>query len=307
MRPAARRRPLLVQAAATGRRGPSQPASGPAAPAPRAGGGRTVQGVLDAIRRSPLGLDLPSNYPGLASVASALVRCAGPSSAAPRRRGGPPGGRRPRPAPARRGPRSARARPGSAPAPGRRRRRRRRAARRPPRAARFVRPPRRRARPSLLNKRPQAHCVRPEQFPVPAHANAQDEEEITEAAVRLVREHGLLDAKAMVASDLGVSCPLLLILVRWIEGCASQTTTGARPGPARARSGLEDLGSAPPRPELAAPRAPRLDARPARAPAPEPRPSPRETRPAPRRAAAAAAGAQRGPRALPVSAGPRPR
>lgn len=51
----------------------------------RAGAGSTVERVADALKRSPLGLDLPSNHPGLANLASALVRANCGRRSAPQR------------------------------------------------------------------------------------------------------------------------------------------------------------------------------------------------------------------------------
>lgn len=127
------------------------------APAQSDGGSRrprsSTSAVLDAIKRSPLNLDLPNNHPGLAAVAD-LVRPRG------RRRAERSGGD---------GPATCRV-VGAIWANG----------------AHSTR----RARLSAASRRP-----------LPS---LQSEDDISAAVVALVREHGLLDAKAMVASDVTV-------------------------------------------------------------------------------------------------------
>jgi hypothetical protein len=50
----------------------------PAAVRASQGESSTVDTVVDAIKRSPLGLDLPADHPGLARIASSLVSVSGP-------------------------------------------------------------------------------------------------------------------------------------------------------------------------------------------------------------------------------------
>jgi hypothetical protein len=171
--------PPCPRAARPGRRRCSPVCALPPTPKPQSDGGSrrarpsgappgALAAAADALKRSPLMLDVAADAPGLAEVAE-LVRPPG-RAACPRSLGGAPGSILARRAAA--GPFGLRRRGSSN--PWRR-----------------------------LLTTPDATSHTPAPAPAPPSA-PQPEDLITATAVFLVREHGLLDAKAMVASDLRV-------------------------------------------------------------------------------------------------------
>jgi hypothetical protein len=133
-----------------------------------------VAGAVEAIRRSPLGLELPSDHPGLAAIASSLVRGAAT-------RGGISGART-----------------------------RAHAPHHAPNPTNVTTDAHGGAHPFLRALHPAAPGpeLRSPPPPLPPNPPLQEEGEISQAVMALVREHGLLDAKAMVTSDIKVTSTL---------------------------------------------------------------------------------------------------